>query len=176
MKIISMLSYYMLPLIIFYIVGYGILNRDKVYDIFVDGVKDGFKIVFGIAPTLVGLMVAVAIIRSSGTLDYIGKLLKPIASLLRLPGEVIPLILVRLFSTSAANGLVFDLFKEYGTDSQIGFIASVIMSCTESIFYIMSVYLLAVKIKKPRWILSGGLLATLAGVFTSVLLSYYFME
>lgn len=170
MRILSMLSNYMIPIIIFYIVGYGLLNKDKVYDIFVDGVKEGFKIVVGIAPTLVGLMVAVGVIRSSGTLEYLAKLLSPIGALLKVPAEVIPVILVRMFSTSAANGLVFDIFKEYGTDSTVGLTASIIMSCTESIFYIMSVYLLAVKIKKPRWILSGGLLATLAGVVASVVM------
>ena len=170
MRILSMLSNYMIPIIIFYIMGYGLLNRDKVYDIFVDGVKEGFKIVVGIAPTLVGLMVAVGVIRSSGTLEYLAKLLSPVGALLKVPAEVIPVILVRMFSTSAANGLVFDIFKEHGTDSTVGLTASIIMSCTESIFYIMSVYLLAVKVKKPRWILSGGLLATLAGVATSVVM------
>jgi spore maturation protein B len=168
MRIISMLSSFMIPLVIFYIVGYGILNKEKVYNIFIDGVKEGFRIVLGIAPTLVGLMVAVSIIRTSGTLDLLAGLLTPVGRLLHVPVEVIPVILVRLFSTSAANGLVFDIFKEYGTDSGIGLTVSIIMSCTESVFYIMSVYFLAVKIKKTRWTLMGGLIATLAGVAVSL--------
>lgn len=171
MRIISMISSYLIPLVVFYIVGYGMLNKDKVYDIFVDGVKEGFQIVLGIAPTLVGLMVAVGVIRASGALDMLARLLSPIGEIIRIPAEVLPLILVRLFSTSAANGLVFDLFKEYGTDSNIGLIASIIMSCTESIFYIMSVYFLAVKVKKTRWTLAGGLLATLSGVVASVIIA-----
>lgn len=171
MKIISMISSFLIPLVLFYIIGYGIMNREKVYDIFIDGVKEGFKIVAGIAPTLVGLMVAVGVIRASGALDMLAKLLTPIGELLQIPAQIIPLILVRLFSTSAANGLVFDLFKEYGTDSNIGLIASIVMSCTESIFYIMSVYFLSVKVKKSRWTLAGGLLATLAGVAASVFIA-----
>lgn len=171
MKLISMISSFMIPLIIFYIIGYGLLNREKVYDIFIDGVKDGFKIVIGIAPTLVGLMVAVGVIRASGALDMAAKLLEPIGELFRIPAQVLPVILVRLFSTSAANGLVFDLFKEFGTDSNIGLIASIVMSCTESIFYIMSVYFLSVKVKKTRWTLIGGLIATLAGVAASVVIA-----
>ncbi|MBO5239046.1 MAG: spore maturation protein [Lachnospiraceae bacterium] len=171
MKIISMISSFLIPLVLFYIIGYGIMNREKVYDIFIDGVKEGFKIVAGIAPTLVGLMVAVGVIRASGALDMLAKLLTPIGELLKIPAQIIPLILVRLFSTSAANGLVFDLFKEYGTDSNIGLIASIVMSCTESIFYIMSVYFLSVKVKKSRWTLAGGLLATLAGVAASVFIA-----
>lgn len=171
MKLISMVSSFMIPLILFYIIGYGLLNREKVYDIFIDGVKEGFKIVIGIAPTLVGLMVAVGVIRASGALDMVAKLLNPIGELLKIPAQVLPVILVRLFSTSAANGLVFDLFKEYGTDSNIGLIASIIMSCTESIFYIMSVYFLSVKVKKTRWTLAGGLIATLSGVAASVIIA-----
>lgn len=168
-----MISSFLIPLVLFYIVGYGIINREKVYDIFIDGVKEGFKIVVGIAPTLVGLMVAVGVIRASGALDMVAKLLTPIGELLQIPAQIIPLILVRLFSTSAANGLVFDLFKEYGTDSNIGLIASIVMSCTESIFYIMSVYFLAVKVKKSRWTLTGGLIATLAGVAASVMIAAF---
>lgn len=173
MKLILMLSSFMIPLIIFYMIGYGILNREKVYDIFIDGVKEGFRIVVGIAPALVGLMVAVGVVRNSGALELLARLLTPIGNLLRIPAEIIPLILVRLFSTSAANGLVFDIFKEYGTDSQMGLLASTIMSCTESIFYIMSVYFLSVKVKKTRWTFAGGMLATLAGVVASVIIAGY---
>ena len=171
MKLILMLSSFMIPLIIFYMIGYGILNREKVYDIFIDGVKEGFRIVVGIAPALVGLMVAVGVVRNSGALELLARLLTPIGNLLRIPAEIIPLILVRLFSTSAANGLVFDIFKEYGTDSQMGLLAYIIMSCTESIFYIMSVYFLSVKVKKTRWTFAGGMLATLAGVVASVIIA-----
>lgn len=171
MQIITMLSSFMIPLVIFYIVGYGVLNQEKVYDIFVDGVREGFKIVLQVAPALVGLMVGVGIIRNSGALELLAEWLAPISGILQIPAEIIPVILVRVFSTSAANGLVFDIFKEYGTDSRIGLMASIIMSCTESIFYVMSVYLLAVKVKRPRWILSGGLLATAAGVAASIVIT-----
>lgn len=171
MQVVMVISSFMIPLVIFYIVGYGILNREKVYDIFVEGVKDGFRIVIGIAPTLVGLMLAVGIIRNSGAMDLVSKMIAPAAERLFIPAEVIPVILIRLFSTSAANGLVFDIFKEYGTDSKIGLMVSIIMSCTESMFYVMSVYLVAVKVRKPRWILSGGLLATAAGVIAGLVIA-----
>ena len=171
MRIISLISSFLIPLVIFYIVGYGIISREKVYDIFVDGVKEGFRIVLQIAPVLVGLMVSVGIIRNSGALDLLSGLLAPIGAYIRIPGEMIPIILVRVLSTSAANGLVFDIFREYGTDSRIGWMASIIMCCTESMFYVMSIYLAAVKIKHPRWILSGGLLATGAGVAVSLILA-----
>ena len=83
MGIISMVSNFLIPLVIFYIVGYGILNREKVYDIFIRGVKDGFRIVVDIAPTLVGLMVAVGIIRTSGALNMLARLLAPVGEFFR---------------------------------------------------------------------------------------------
>ncbi len=76
-----------------------------------------------------------------------------------------------MFSSSAATGLVLDIFKEYGTDSRIGLITSIMMSCTETIFYTMSVYCMAAKVRKTRYTLAGALLATLAGVVASVFLA-----
>lgn len=82
---------------------------------------------------------------------------------------MVPLILVRMFSSSAANGLVTDIFSNYGPDSTIGMAASILMSCTETIFYTMSVYFIAAKVKKTRYTLAGALLATVAGVAASIL-------
>lgn len=165
-------SVYIIPVIVFYIVGYGLLNRKGIYDIFVQGVKEGFSIVYGIAPTIVGLLVAVGVIRNSGALLALGELMQPIGRALGIPVQIFPLIFVRLFSTSAANGLVVDLFKSYGTDSEIGLMASIMMSCTESAFYILSLYLLSIGVRKSRWALAGGLVATFAGVIASVVLAY----
>ena len=84
---------------------------------------------------------------------------------------MIPLIIVRMFSSSAATGLSLDLFREYGTDSYIGLITSIMMSCTETIFYTMSVYFLAAKVRKTRWTLTGALVSTAAGIAASVFLA-----
>ena len=113
-------------------------------------------------------MVAVGILRASGFLEFFGKLLGQFTSYIGFPGELVPLAIVRMFSSSAATGIVLDIFKQYGTDSQIGLIASVMMSCTETIFYTMSVYFMAVKVKKTRYTLAGALIATLAGIVASV--------
>ena len=88
-----------------------------------------------------------------------------------IPGEIIPVFVVRLFSNSAATGLVLDIFKKYGTDSMLGFISSIMVSSTETVFYTMSVYFMSVNIKKTRWTLSGAMLATIAGTIASVLLA-----
>lgn len=171
MKFVVMLSAFMIPLIIFFIVVHGMLNKTKVYDTFVDGAKDGMKTVVGIAPTLIGLMVAVGILRASGFLDFLSAGLCVITEWVGFPSELVPLTLVRMFSSSAATGLALDIFKQYGTDSYIGMIASIMMSCTETIFYTMSVYFLAAKVSKTRWTLTGALLSTAAGIVASVILA-----
>lgn len=171
MKFLLFLSEAMVPLMIFYIVGFGLLSGRPVLDDFIDGAKDGMKTVAGIFPTLAGLMVSVGIIRSSGFLDFLGEVLAMPAALLHLPPQLVPVILVRLVSNSAATGLVLDIFKEYGTDSQLGLMASIMMSSTETVLYCMSLYFGSVKITKTRYTLPGALLATAAGVAASVILA-----
>ena len=163
MKFLLFLSEAMVPLMIFYIVGFGLLSGRPVLDDFIDGAKDGMKTVAGIFPTLAGLMVSVGIIRSSGFLDFLGEVLAMPAALLHLPPQLVPVILVRLVSNSAATGLVLDIFKEYGTDSRLGLMASIMMSSTETVLYCMSLYFGSVKITKTRYTLPGALLATAAG-------------
>ncbi|HJC04784.1 MAG TPA: spore maturation protein [Candidatus Enterocloster excrementipullorum] len=171
MKFLLFLSEAMVPLMIFYIVGFGLLSGRPVLDDFIDGAKDGMKTVAGIFPTLAGLMVSVGIIRSSGFLDFLGEVLAMPAALLHLPPQLVPVILVRLVSNSAATGLVLDIFKEYGTDSRLGLMASIMMSSTETVLYCMSLYFGSVKITKTRYTLPGALLATAAGVAASVILA-----
>ena len=171
MRFILFLSEAMVPLMIFYIVGFGLLSGRPVLDDFIDGAKDGMRTVAGILPTLVGLMVSVGVLRASGFLDFLGEVLKAPAALIDLPPQIVPVVLVRLVSNSAATGLVLDIFKEYGTDSSIGLIASVLMSSTETVLYCMSIYFSSVGIRKGRYTLAGGLFATAVGVAASVFLA-----
>lgn len=171
MKIILFLSDLMIPLVLFYIVGYGMLMKNNVYENFIDGAKDGLVTVAKIMPTLIGLMVGVGVMRASGLLDAIGKLMSGVAGMIHFPEELMPLAIVRLFSSSAATGLVLDVFKSYGTDSYIGLVASIMMGCTETVFYTMSVYFMAAKVQKGRWTLAGALLATGAGLVASVIIA-----
>lgn len=165
------ISNIIIPVIIFYIVAYGISNRCNVYEDFIKGAKDGFHTVIQIMPTLIGLMVAVGVLRASGFLEFIGGLFGGAASRLGFSSELVPLMLVKMFSSSAATGLVLDIFKNHGPDSLIGLTTSIMMSCTETIFYTMSVYFLAAKVTRTRYTLRGALLATLAGIIASILLA-----
>lgn len=171
MTFLLYLSDYMIPFVIFYVVGYGILTKTSIFDEFVTGAKDGFKVVVDILPTLIGLMVGIGIMRASGAFDILSNLLKPLMALLRFPAELVPLVIVKMFSSSAATSLVIDIFKQHGPDSYLGTLTSILMSCTETIFYTMAVYFMAAKIKKTRYTLAGALVATLAGVVISTILA-----
>lgn len=173
MELLMYITDFIVPAVILIIVAYGVSEKVKVYDEFVRGAKKGFYTVIKIMPTLIGLMVAVGILRASGFLGFLGGLLGKLTDYIGFPSQLVPLAIVRMFSSSAATGLVLDLFKEYGTDSRIGLIASIMMSCTETIFYTMSVYFMAAKVKKTRYTLTGALLATLAGIIASVWLAGY---
>lgn len=167
------LSEITIPLLIFCIVGYGLLNRQPVYEEFVEGAKDGFWTVVKIMPTLIGLMVAVGVLRASGLLDCIAQGLGQVTAEIGFPAELFPVTIVKMFSSSAATGLLLDIYKEYGADSTLGKMASVMMSSTETIFYTMSVYFMSVKVKKTRYTLAGALLATVAGTIASVVIVSY---
>ncbi len=171
MKLLLFLSNTIIPLLIFYIVGTGLLQKQNIYEEFIHGAEDGFRTVIKIMPTLIGLMVAVGILRASGFLDAVSSVFSNIISSKMIPGEIIPVFVIRLFSNSAATGLVLDIFKKYGTDSMLGYISSIMMSSTETVFYTMSVYFMSANIKKTRWTLSGAMLATIAGTIASVLLA-----
>lgn len=171
MNFLLFISDYIIPFVIFYVIGYGLLEKCSIYDDFIRGASEGFKVVLGILPTLIALMIGVGVLRSSGALTMLGNFIAPITSLLRFPAELVPLVIVKMFSSSAATSLLLDVYKEFGPDSKLGVLSSVLMSCSETIFYTMSVYLMTAGVKKSRYILPGALIATLAGVIASLALT-----
>lgn len=171
MSFLLYISDYMIPFVIFYIVGFALLMKVPVFSEFTKGAEDGFKVVLNILPTLIGLMVAIGILRSSGTLNLLSTVLKPITKLLHFPSELVPLVTVKLFSSSAATSLVLDIFKEYGPDSYLGRLTSIIMSCTETVFYTMSIYFMTAGVKKTRYTLAGALFATFVGIVASTIIT-----
>lgn len=176
MQFLLYLSNFMIPIVIFYIIGYGLLTHTDIFDAFTQGAADGFKVVVGVLPTLIGLMMAIGILRASGVLEGAAQLISPAMERLQFPAELVPLTLVKMVSSSAATGLLLDIFKEFGTDSHEGFLASVLMCCSETIFYTISVYFIATGDKKHRpvtkmsWTLTGALVSTAAGIVASAML------
>lgn len=171
MQIWGEVSNIIIPSIIFYIVGYGLACRKSVYEHFVKGAKEGAMTALGLVPTLIGLMTAVGVLRNSGFLDFLAELLKGVGERVGIPQEAFPLLLIKLVSGSAATGLVLDIFKNYGPDSYIGLFSSIAMSCTETVFYTMSVYFLAAKVTKTRYTAAGAITAVLAGIAASVVVA-----
>ncbi len=171
MDFLIFLSEFMVPLAIFYIVGFGLLSGRPVFDDFLKGAGEGMRTVAGILPTLVGLMTAVGILRASGFLDALADVMTGPASWLHIPVPLVPVILVRMISSSAATGLVLDIFRTCGPDSPEGIMVSIMMGCTETIFYTMSLYFMTAGIRRTRWTLAGALLATAGGIAASIFLA-----
>ena len=171
MKLFLYMTDFIIPMVIFGIVCYGCLMKVDVYDTFIKGARNGFLTVVKIMPTLIGLMIAVGILRASGFLDFIAGIIGNFTQHIGFPGELVPLTIIKMFSSSAATGLLLDTYKEYGTDSYLGLVASISMACTETIFYTMSVYFMTAKVSKSRYTLAGALIATFTGLIASVVMA-----
>ena len=170
MNIINYISSAAIPIIILMIIIYGLIEKNKVYDSFLDGAKEGIEIVFKMFPTLIGIFVAVGALRSSGIIDLIVKMLEPILKIWKIPSEIMPLALLRPISGSASMAVAVDIMKTYGVDTFIGLVTSTIMGSTETTFYTIAIYTSCVGIKKTRGILVAALLADFAGMISSVIL------
>ena len=161
---ILLLSDTIIPLIFMIVIVHALSRGISLFDVFVKGVGDGLETVRLVFPTLLGLMVGVGILRSSGALDLVTHSLAGLTGGRGFPVELIPMTSMRVVSASAARGLYLDVMSTFGADSFSGRLSSIIMSSTETIFYTMSVYCLAVGVTKSRYTLAGALLANLAGV------------
>ena len=169
MKFIDFFSTVVMPFIIFLIILYGIVEKKKVFDIFLEGAKEGIQIVFNIFPTLIGLFFAIGALRSSGLIDAIVGVLSPLLSIAKFPTEILPLALIRPISGSASIAIATDIMKNFGVDSKIGMIAAVIMGSTETTIYTIAVYCSSVGIKKTRFVLWAALTADIVGMIVSVI-------
>ena len=170
MKLISFLSNLAMPLIILLIVIQGLLEKNRVFDDFLDGAKEGLEIVVNILPTLIGLFVAIGALRSSGILDIIIRFITPILNVFHFPSEIMPLAMLRPISGSGSIAVATDIMKNYGVDSVIGNMASTIMGSTETTLYTIAIYTSCVKIKKTRLILLAALAADVVGILVSVVI------
>lgn len=168
MNIAGIVSQYAIPTILLLILCAGAIQEVKVYDVFVEGAKEGIATILRILPPLVGLLVAIGVFRASGALDLLIYALKPVASLLGIPSEVMPLALMRPISGSGSLALVSDMLKTYGPDSFTGRVASTMMGSTETIFYTLAVYFGSVGVKNIRYTLVAALIADTASIVASV--------
>ncbi|MCH8300227.1 MAG: spore maturation protein [Candidatus Marinimicrobia bacterium] len=171
LTIIEWISALAIPLVLLLIPLYAYYKKIKVYEVFVEGAKEGFNVAVKIMPFLVAILVSVGIFRASGALDYITTLLAPVTTLIGMPPETIPMAFMMPLSGSGAIGVMTDLLSTYGPDSFIGLLTSSMMGSTETTFYILAVYFGSVGVKNGRHTLPAALAGNIAGILGAVLIS-----
>ena len=167
-QVIQILSTIAIPMIIFLFVIFGFVKKVKIYEVFVEGAKEGFNIAIRIIPFLVAMLVAIGIFRAGGAMNFLVMALDPVTSLIGMPAEALPMALMRPLSGSGSLGIMAEIISVHGPDSFIGILVSTIMGSTETTFYVIAVYFGAVNISKSRHALAAGLLADLAGILGAI--------
>lgn len=159
MNFINYISNIAVPATILIIIIYGLIEKQQVFDVFLDGAKEGLEIVINIFPTLLGLFLSINVLRESGIIDAITNFALPVLNILQVPPEILPLAFLRPISGSASMAVATDIMSKFGVDSLIGLMTSTIMGSTETTLYTIALYTSAVKIKKTRFVLVAALLA-----------------
>lgn len=167
-SIVDVLAVFVLPTIIVGFPLYGLIRKVAVYEEFVVGAKDGFQVAVNIIPYLVAILVAVAMFRASGAMEYFIEALRPILTPLGVPPEVLPMAITRPLTGSGSAGIMLDLINRYGQDSMIVKMAATMFGSSETTFYVIAVYFGAVSIRKTRHAVPVGIIADMAGVFLAV--------
>lgn len=168
MQAVTFLSNLAMPAVILLIVFYGLKSKTKVFDLFLDGAKEGLELTISIFPTLIGLFVAIGALRSSGIIDMITNVISPLLNIIHFPSELMPLALLRPISGSSSIAVATDIMQNFGVDSLIGKMASVIMGSTETTIYTIAIYTSCIKVKKTRNVLVAALIADAVGMLVSV--------
>ena len=159
-----------IPLVLLLFLSIALFKRVKVYEKFVEGAKEGFQVGVRIIPYLVAMLVAIAMFRTSGALDILTWMLRPVTELIGMPPEVLPMALMRPLSGSGSIGVMTELMKTYGPDSLIGFISSTMFGSSETTFYVIAVYFGSVNVQKTRYALPAGLTADAIGLIMASLI------
>lgn len=168
MQVVTFLSNLAMPAVILLIVFYGLKSKTKVFDLFLDGAKEGLELTISIFPTLIGLFVAIGALRTSGIIDMITNVISPLLNIIHFPSELMPLAILRPISGSSSIAVATDIMQKFGVDSLIGKMASVIMGSTETTIYTIAIYTSCIKVKKNRNVLVAALIADIVGMLVSV--------
>lgn len=164
------MSIYILPVLFILIFMYGFIKKVNTYDTFVKGAKGAIDLVVSIFPFIACIMIAVALLRVSGVTEYLARLLSPLFSFLGIPPELCELVLLRPFTGSGSFALLDDVLVTYGPDSYISRCACVILGCSETIFYVTTVYFSRTKVKKLLYAIPCALIASIFGAIVACLL------
>ena len=163
------ISNILIPLLVLGVVLYGIIKKVDVYDVFIEGAKEGINIGISIFPYMLGMILGINILLKSNFLDVVFSAFKPLFNIIRIPIDVLPMALLRPVSGSAALSMLNNLLETFGPDSFIGRLASTIQGSTDTTIYILTLYFGTIGIKKIRYSLWAGLIADLGGIVASVI-------
>ncbi|MGI6169338.1 MAG: spore maturation protein [Christensenellales bacterium] len=164
------MSGYIIPAFVGLIVVIGMVRGVDVYEAFVEGASQGLKTAVNVLPYLTAMLLAVSVFRTAGGFSLIGQVLAPVLQLVGIPADVLPMVLIKPFSGSAALSVLADIFQAAGPDSYSGILASVMMGSTETIFYTVTLYAGAVGLKDMRYTIAAALFSMIAGIVAAVLL------
>jgi spore maturation protein B len=165
---INIVAIIAIPLMVAVFLGWGFVKKVRMYEVFVEGAKDGFTTAVRIIPYLVAMLFAIGIFRASGAMDILVSLVAPITNLIGMPADTLPMAFMRPLSGSGSLGIMTELMKTHGPDSFIGILASTMYGSSETTFYVLAVYFGSVSIKNTRHAVPVGLLADLAGMLAAV--------
>ena len=169
MRFIWLFSAVSVPILIIFVISYGAIRGVKVYDAFCNGARDGLLLVIKILPYICATVISVGLLRDSGLLDiFCAALEKPLA-FLGIPSEIISLYLIRPFSSSAALGLLSDIFNTCSVNSFVADVASTMMGSTETTFYTIALYFGSVGIKKTRYTVAVAMICDAVAMFCAIL-------
>ena len=168
--IINVISIVAIPLILLVFMGWGIVKKVRVYEVFVEGAKDGFQTAVRIIPYLVAMLIAIGIFRASGAMEVLASILSPVTNLIGMPAEALPMAFMRPLSGSGSLGIMTELMNVHGPDSFIGVLASTMYGSTETTFYVLALYFGSVNIKNTRHALPAGLIADVFGMIGAVII------
>lgn len=163
-----------IPLLVAFFVAYGAWHKVPVYEAFTEGAKEGFDISIRIIPYLVAMMVAVAMFRASGAIDLLALAFEPVLEIIGMPADLLPLAITRSLSGSGARGIFAQIAATYGGNDPVTKTAAVMLGCSETTFYVLSVYFGAVGVKKFRHAVAAGIVADLTGILVALFVSKLF--
>jgi len=170
-NIIDIFSQWCIPLIIFGIVGYAYaVKKVKVYEVFVEGAKEGFHVAVKIIPYLIAILFTIGIFRAGGAEALFTRLVAPVTNALGIPPSILPLCFIRPLTGGGARAVMIDIFKQYGPDSMDGLIASCIQGSTETTFYVIAVYLGSIGVRKTRYAVGACLIGDVCGMIASIII------
>jgi len=170
MSVLYQISTYIIPLLIFVAILLGFYKKVLVFEVFREGVLDGFSTLLSIAPSIFGLVIAINMFKSSGALSVLVDSLSPISNCIKFPKDLLPFALMRPISGSGSIAIATDLFKTYHPDSLIGTMASVMMGSTDTSLYVIAIYFGSTSIKNTRYTIKSAILAELTSMFLSIFL------